>query len=137
MKIYLAARYSRIEELRNLREELQRMGHEVTSRWLDTDWERTSNGSSVAPPEYREKHCLIDLEDVRAADCCISFTEEPNSPHGKKGGRHVEFGVALQDGKRLIVVGFRENIFHHHPKVEFFNSQWDMLRALGQSDKEG
>ena len=34
MKIYLAARYSRIEELNVYAQELRDMGYEVTSRWL-------------------------------------------------------------------------------------------------------
>lgn len=131
MKIYLAGRYGRRDQLRDVREELARLGHTVTSRWLDTDWQRNADGgSSVAPAEERARHCLIDLDDVLAADCIINFTEEPDSPHGKRGGRHVEFGAALQAGHRLIVVGWRENIFHHHPRVEFFSSQWDMMRAI-------
>lgn len=131
MKIYLAGRYGRREQLKSVRDELTRLGHEVTSRWLDTEWAPTDGSSSTAPPEYREKYCLIDLEDVLASECVISFTEEPDSGNGKRGGRHVEFGVALQAGKRLVVVGWKENIFHHHPRVEFFKSQWDMVRAIG------
>lgn len=131
MIVYLAARYSRRDELRQVRDELQRRGHVVSSRWLDTDWERRPDGgSTVAPDEHRVRYCLIDLEDVLAADCLVSFTEEPNSVHGKRGGRHVEYGVALQAGKRLIVVGPRENLFHHHPKVEHFADAADMLRHV-------
>jgi hypothetical protein len=105
-------------------------------------------------PEYREQFAQIDLEDVLAADCVVSFTEPPaakcrdcdgigvvywpaedgGSPPmecpgcgGKgridsgRGGRHVEFGAAVATGKRLIVVGHRENLFHHLPGVEFFD----------------
>lgn len=118
MRFYLAARFGRKEQLLNVRKWLRLLGHEVTSRWLDTTWEDSDpNVSSVAPPEYREKYCLIDLEDVLAAECLISFTERPDDSAGKRGGRHVEFGVALQAGKPLIIVGERENIFHHHPSV--------------------
>lgn len=128
MKIYLAARFSRRDQLRELAAELHRMGHEVTSRWLDTEWANRPNESSAAPPEYREKYALIDMEDVKAAECVVNFTEAPGD--GSRGGRHVEFGLAIAWGKRLIVVGYRENLFHHLPKVEFFSSQWDMLRSL-------
>lgn len=134
MKFYLCARYSRRDELRSVREELQRLGHTVTSRWLDTNWEEKERQdqvhSSAAPPEYREQYAVADLEDVRAADCLIAFTEEPRS--GGRGGRHVEYGAALALGKRIIVVGHRENLFHHHPSVEFHASQWDMMRAIQQ-----
>ena len=128
LKVYLAARYSRRDQLLAVRDELARMGHTVTSRWLDTDWGRRPGESSAAPPEYRAKHAVIDLEDVRAADVVVSFTEAPGD--GSRGGRHVEFGYALAFNKRMIVVGHRENLFHEHPSVEFFASQEDMLRAL-------
>lgn len=129
MKLYLCARYSRRAELCSLRTELTRLGYTVTSRWLDTDWrEKDDRGSSAAPSEYREEFAVKDLEDVAAADCLIAFTEEPRS--GGRGGRHVEFGAALAMGKRLIVVGYRENLFHHHPRVEFYGSPSDMLQAL-------
>lgn len=120
MKIYLCARYSRRDEMRVVRAELQRLGHEITSRWLDTEWEgKDDSGSSAAPAEYREQHALEDVEDVAAADCLIAFTEPPRS--GGRGGRHVEFGIALALGKQLIVIGWRENIFHHHPRVKVYD----------------
>jgi nucleoside 2-deoxyribosyltransferase len=128
MKIYLAARYSRRDLMKELAAELRRMGHEVTSRWLETDWVSRPDASSAAPPEYREKYAQIDMEDVQAADAVISFTEAPGD--GSRGGRHIEFGLAVAWGKRLIVVGYRENLFHHLPAVEFFSSQWDMLRDV-------
>lgn len=129
MKVYLCGRYSRRDQLRSVREELQELGHVVTSRWLDTSWrEKDDSGSAAAPAEYRAEFAVKDLEDVAAADCVIAFTEEPRS--GGRGGRHVEFGAALALGKRLIVVGHRENLFHHHPRVEYFASKWDMMRAL-------
>lgn len=129
MKIYLCARYSRRDELRRLRERLQQQGHHITSRWLDTTWEqRDEKGSAAAPPEYRAYHAVQDLEDVQAADCLLTITEEPRS--GGRGGRHVEFGVALALNKRLLVVGHRENVFHHHPQVEFYSSIEDACQAL-------
>lgn len=128
MKIYLAGRYGRREQLKQVREVLQKRGHVVTSRWLDTDWETPDGRATTsAPPEYREKYCLIDLEDVMAADVVINFTEASDSTAGKRGGRHVEFGVAIAAGKRLIVIGHRENIFHWHPSVEFFATFEEML----------
>lgn len=130
MKIYLAARYSRRDQLRDVAEELRRIGHTITSRWLETDWLCNDVGrSTAAPPEYREQYALIDMEDVKVADVVVNFTEAPDS--GGRGGRHVEFGLAVAWGKRLIVVGHRENLFHHLPEVEFLASQWDLIRALG------
>jgi len=47
-----------------------------------------------------------------AADAVIVFTEIPNAVLAT-GGSHVEFGLALAQGKRVIVVGPRENVFHY------------------------
>jgi hypothetical protein len=47
-----------------------------------------------------------------AAEMVISFTGG-----GGKGGRHVEFGLAVAAGKRLVVIGPRENVFHCLPGV--------------------
>jgi prepilin-type N-terminal cleavage/methylation domain-containing protein len=130
MKIFLSGRYSRRDRLRSLRQELERSGHTVTSRWLDTSWsEADASGSSAAPAEYRAEFAIKDLEDVAAADCLVAFTEPPRS--NGRGGRHVEYGAALALGKRVMVVGHRENLFYHHPAVEFFQTEQDLLRRLG------
>jgi hypothetical protein len=42
------------------------------------------------------------------------------------GGRHVEFGLALAQGKRVIIVGPRENVFHYLlPDAQIF-AYWNM-----------
>ena len=53
-----------------------------------------------------------DCEDLMAADTVIIFTEIPNTILAT-GGRHVEFGLALAQGKRMIIVSPRENVFHY------------------------
>lgn len=129
MKVYLAARYSRRDEMRGVAAEARRLGHAVTSRWLDTDWLAEGQVRSIAaPPEYREKYALIDHEDVQAADLVANFTEPPGS--GGRGGRHVEFGLAVAWGKRLVVVGHRENLFHHLPAVVFCPDAEALLALL-------
>lgn len=70
---------------------------------------------------------------MRAADLVVSFTEAEDAP-ASRGGRHVSFGVALALGKRLVVVGHRENVFHTLPQVQFFGSVWDFVRWLGAAD---
>ena len=57
------------------------------------------------------------------------FTEPPQSVYAR-GGRHVEFGVAVSSGKRLIVIGYRENVFHWLPQIEFYERWEDFIRKL-------
>lgn len=117
MKIYLAARYSRREELNGYADWLRSRGHEITSRWLLGNHQIDDAGlSAEAAAEERARFACEDWEDLMAADCCISFTEAPRSSNSR-GGRHVEFGAALADRKACIVVGPRENVFHCLPLV--------------------
>lgn len=133
MKIYLAARYSRHPEMQGARDVLAALGHEVTSRWIDCHTDVSGDFASSFTPEQLNiapdlcaplgRH---DIEDVDAAQTVISFTDGT----GGKGGRHVEFGYALARGKRMILVGPREHIFHTLPEVEHFPDWSRLVMAL-------
>lgn len=129
MRVYLAARYSRHDEMRGVRDVLATLGHVVTSRWIDCHTDVMGDHSASFTPEVlneRPQDCMRiarhDLDDVLAADAVISFT----SGGGGKGGRHVEFGYGLARGKRMIVVGPREHVFHTLSQVEWY-PDWPRL----------
>lgn len=150
MRVYLAARYSRREELLGVRDVIEALGGIVTSRWLDGDHQIDDQGTpigedgaalvegeelrsgetfsehdrSARAAELRAKFAADDLEDVLAADTLIAFTEPPRST-ASRGGRHVELGIALASGKRILVVGPRENVFCSLPQVEHYPSWRD------------
>lgn len=140
--IYLASRYSRRRELCAYRDALQVLGYHVTSRWLngshqfsndgkpidETGEALIENGTCDEAAGLRREFALEDVRDVQAADVVVSFTEPPRSNHSR-GGRHVEFGMAHAMGKRLIVVGYQENLFHFLPEVEFA-ATWGAALAL-------
>ena len=132
MKIYLAARYSRMEELRGYADELEAAGHIITSRWI-----RGDNGipETAAVDMESQRFALEDYRDLSAADTVISWTEPPRVESTARGGRHVEFGLALAMGKRLVVVGPRENLFHTMPNVYQFD-EWGpaVLNGLYEGD---
>jgi len=109
MRIYLASRYSRREELRDYRRRLQEAGFDVQARWLNGE-HQMDNADTI------EAFANDDWEDVNAAECVVNFTEPPRSG-ANRGGRHVEFGIALARGVRVVVVGHRENIFHWLPEA--------------------
>jgi nucleoside 2-deoxyribosyltransferase len=123
MKIYLAARYSRREELCGYRERLEQLGHTVTSRWLKGNHQISNEGiplNELGLPfrgpddqaaEMRARFAAEDLADVRTADMLVAFTEEPRSIK-TRGGRHVEFGYALALGILVVIVGPEETVFH-------------------------
>ncbi|MEM9760033.1 MAG: nucleoside 2-deoxyribosyltransferase [Pseudomonadota bacterium] len=130
MKIYLAARFSRRHEAHALGARLQALGHTITSRWSlpDSDHVKPAGMSEQAADKERERFALEDVEDVRAADCCISLMEPPRG--NGRGGRHVEFGIALALGHRMIIIGPRETVFHHLPEVEHFGTPDQLVDFL-------
>jgi hypothetical protein len=131
VKIYLAGRYSKRELLAAFAKRLEAMGHVVTSRWLTGDHEGgQGTPSGQAAFLDRQRFAREDMEDLYAAQVTISLTEEPRTDKGR-GGRHVEFGVALALGHFCIVVGYRENVFHCLDGVAHIQSldfpDWEIL----------
>lgn len=152
-QIYLAARYSRREELCGYRAQLQAMRYNVQARWLNGEHQLATDGTPIGESgeslvegtlrsgeivserdktekaaSLRSQFANDDWEDVTEADVVISFTEPPRST-ANRGGRHVEFGIALARNARVIVVGHRENIFHWLPSVEFCEN-WEQALSL-------
>ena len=124
MRVYLAARYGRRDELVKYAHILEAMGYTVTSTWL-----MTYDGVWADEKDLVwEGHALRDLEDIDTADAVISFTH-PRGTQTKGGGRHVEFGYGYAKGKKMIVIGPRENVFHHLPGIEFYPDFHAFTRA--------
>lgn len=137
MKFYLASRYSRFKEMQDHRKDLGTRGHSVTSRWIDGNHQIDDAGLSLqAKEQERVRFAAEDMADLLRAETVISFTEAPRSTNSR-GGRHVEFGVALGRGKFVIVVGHRENVFHCLPQVRFFSVWEEFLAYLPQWIKAG
>jgi len=133
MKIYLAARYSRFPEMQTYARDLEALGHHITSRWILGNHDIRSHGESEAA-SWMPLWAQEDWNDLRNAECCISFTEAPGDIPGRsRGGRHVEYGAALALGKQLIVVGYRENVFHWLPEATFVETWSECLKALKRS----
>lgn len=118
VNIYLAARYSRREEMEIIATLLLLEGFDITSRWVFGGEEGKTN----------EDIAILDLKDVDYADTVVSFSE-PYGTMFKGGGRCVEFGYGLAKGKRCVLIGERENVFHWHPDVEQFNSLHEFINA--------
>jgi hypothetical protein len=124
MKVYLAAQYRRRDELAGYRTILERLGIEVTSRWLN---ERNPLDTKMGddPDAFYVETATIDLEDIDRADALVFFAEDPlvGVP---RGGRHFEHGYGFAKGKAIFVVGPKENVFHyigrnyHFPTFEEF-----------------
>lgn len=123
MRIYLAARYSRRQELQGYAATLREMGHVVTSRWLlPGEHEGEADPDTELGVDRMARYAFEDLLDVDDSDTVVVFTEQRGIY--SSGGRHVEFGYAIARNKSIIIVGPIENVFHaldglvHHPDFE-------------------
>ncbi len=138
MKLYIAARYDRLEEINQKADELRALGHVIDCRWLNGSHqlhpspEGVDADSESVPMEARP-FAEDDVSDLFASEGIVLFSEPSNS-HSKRGGRHVEFGIALAlraaRGKcfRLFVIGPRENVFHCLAEVERYFT-WDEFKS--------
>lgn len=114
MIVYLAARFSRREELRSYAKALDLASGgrtSVNSRWLFTNHEWAGQDDSAIPPLEAVRFADEDLEDIRNCDVVVCFTDPPRSAPSR-GGRHVEYGYTLALNTPVIVVGHRENVFY-------------------------
>ena len=118
--VYLAARLRRRDDLNAFREQLEAAGVEVTSRWL------TAEPPSELNEEVWQGLAELDREDILSAETLVLFSEPE---HDGGSGRHVEFGMALALGKRVVVVGEIENLFQRLPEVTVV-PDWEAALAL-------
>jgi hypothetical protein len=129
-RVYIAARFSRRPECNQLGHVLKARGCTITSRWSKPECDHVlpTGLSRQAEDSERQRFAREDVEDVRAADWTISLMEEPRS--NTRGGRHIEFGLALALGHRLTIIGPRETVFYHLPNVEHFDTVEAFVASL-------
>lgn len=130
MEIYLAARYGRRMDMLEFANVLRYMGHTVTSRWINGDHQASDADLACGgvSPDDATRFAVEDMEDLMAASCCICFSETPRGTTSR-GGRHVEFGIAIGRGLRCIVIGPRENVFHALPGIEWYPDVLSFLKT--------
>lgn len=127
-KVYLAGRYSRRKELLRVADRLANE-HVITARWLTGVHEWTGTPDDQIPEHAQAWFARDDLDDIRASDAIVCFTEESGTGPAR-GGRHVEMGIALGWGIPVIVCGPIENVFYALPEVIKCSSVGEVRRAL-------
>ena len=146
MIIFLAAKYSRREELCKYKEELQAKGHKVQASWLDGKNQKGPDGfplgeegelliekenqdKTLTPRAIalRQKMAHDGFRDVLMCDLFIGFTETPRI--NSRGGRYVEMGIALGRMRMVWIVGPRENLFCWHEDIKQFDT-WEQCLAM-------
>lgn len=118
MLIYLASRFHDRPILRGYASELWEQGHQVTSRWLN----EAPRPAHLTEQEFAKHTAMVDWLDLSQADLVIRFLHDQS----KTGGADTEFGIAMQAGKLLWIVGPPRNIFHHLADRQF--DTWEQAR---------
>ncbi len=123
MIIYIAGRYESLDMLQGWATYLVEDGHGISSRWLSGahDFAVDSAGQKIRAGGEEARWAAEDMEDVCRAEVLLVFSPKNHFCTGR-GGRHVEVGLALGLGKRILLVGERENVFHHLPQIEQYDS---------------
>lgn len=116
LKVYLAGMYSRKESIRVQATFLRLSGVKVTSSWLEEPHVPQAQLHDVEEKDLLT-YATTDLIDIDRADWVVFESMDPTTPT-RRGGRHVEFGYALAKGKKILVVGPKENIFHYLPEIQ-------------------
>ena len=114
MKIYLAARFDKKQEVQNLYERFQKLGHEIAADW--------TLHKPIKPyednPETAREYSIEDVDAARNCDVFILMTDEAGT------GMYVELGAAissnLEHGKpKIYAIGEHtsRSMFYFHPSV--------------------
>lgn len=114
MRVYIAARFGRQQEMRQVRAELEAMGLEVRASWLDDPPDQ------VLPTEDKREFAERDVQEILTSNLVLLFTDPPSAYRG--GTRHFEAGVAYMAQKETILIGPRECLHHYHL---YFNRRFD------------
>ena len=89
---------------------LRHQGHIVTSRWHGKEFLPTLSHTEAERAEIAQE----DFDDVSASDALVLIA----GPDRYSGGKFVEAGIALGQGKRVVVIGHRENMLLWLPTIQ-------------------
>ena len=122
MKIYIAGKWEEKNRLKIVKDRVPQK-HSVLSSWLEED---EKNGDYWSVTQDKIIECATrDVREIKESKLFILDTW----PDNQRGGREVEFGVALASGKETWIVGPRKNFFHHLCDIHFNNWE-DILNEL-------
>lgn len=120
MKYYIASGFGNKEKVRSVSERLKNMGYLHTY-----DWTKNERASSIVELKVIGQ---IEKDAINEADFIVVLL-----PAGK--GSHIEFGIALGQGKKIFLYSPNEEVFnlqttstfYHLPEVEIVTGNIDVL----------
>jgi hypothetical protein len=123
MRVYLAAQYSQKPKIAVCKQDLLALGITVTSTWTDESEDPNLSLRDVTDGRLLE-YAYRDIDEIITSDVLVLFTVDPDEKT-RRGGRHFESGLAFGLRKTLVLIGPRENIFHHLISPDLIFPTWD------------
>jgi hypothetical protein len=114
-KVYVAASDKRAAE--HVADVLLKDHFDVVSTW---------HADTSGDPFDKSAVAARNVDQVKSADALVVVDHYGRVP----GGKFVEAGVALGLGKRVIILGARENLLLHHPSIVRVNHTSQVRAAL-------
>lgn len=116
MKVYLAAAWSRREEIRLIAEDLNTLPEiQVEARWL------SEPSPEVWTVDFLQQRAIADVQDVGSVEVLVRFTDDLSGPTVPSqlatGARMFEMGLAYALGKTIFVVGGTQPVFDYLPNI--------------------
>jgi hypothetical protein len=134
MKVYVATKWNRRAEAREVMEDLREDGHAITHDWTGEE----DPGPETDPDTRREFYGMCaaaDVDGVLSAEVMVLL----HDPACR--GAFVELGVALANGTRVIVVdgdGHPEHsvpLFYFLPEVTHVASADEAVALVGSMER--
>lgn len=127
MRIYVAGRWTRKDEVRRVQAALRDAGHRITHDWTQAE-EPPEHWSEDKKREYLARQAAGDLDGVLGADVVVLLHDDTGR------GLFVELGAALIDGQRIIVVGAPRHpgacVFYFLPEIEHVETPAEAVSLL-------
>lgn len=131
MRIYVAATFTRYEEVRALNDRLREAGHSITYDWTRTaafgpDGHPLGDGYDL-PEAVQARYAQEDLDAVARAEVLLALGE------GDSLGWPVEVGAALAFGSCIVylVAPRKPTVFWALPRVRVFDGVEEAMTRLG------
>ncbi len=127
MKVYVASKFERVPQVREIHKRLQADGHVIVADWTGHTAKGKSGEDLVA---YLRECAEADEAGVREADAIVLLHDD-----NCRGG-FTELGMALGRGKLCVVIGgrpaapMRGPIFYMLGKVQHFDTVEAAARFL-------
>ena len=143
INLYLAARFSRKEEMAGVADRLRNVDLNNIATWVTGAHDYTGVPDEHIPVSAQADFAAEDLQEIHRADIVMVFTDPPGHG-GSRGGKHFEAGFALALGKPIVVIGPLENVFfsylatkehraRHYEDLDAFIADWSPYAGYRRS----